>query len=146
MPANNWAFPAILIAAMLLGIMFTFFQQRAYNAELNTVLRLSKGTDEMLVSGRGRSFRGGSIVVMLVDARQHRVTWASAMNGMTVFARFRPVPALLGPTDTALGRIEGKQLKQAVEMALAQVSARSATAENAGPRLARRRRPSVNTR
>lgn len=26
----DWKFPAILIAAMLLGVAFTYFQQRAY--------------------------------------------------------------------------------------------------------------------
>ncbi|GAA2179890.1 hypothetical protein GCM10009785_08450 [Brooklawnia cerclae] len=141
MSASDWVFPAILIAAMVLGVVLTFFQQRAYSTELNTVLRLSKGRDEMLVSGRGRSFRGGSIVIMLVDAEQRRVTWASAMNGISVFARFRPVPALLGAADTAVERAEGKQFKQAVEMAVAQLTARSSVTPETNSRFVRRKRP-----
>lgn len=124
MAPGDWRFPAILVTSMVIAMILTFFQHRAYNRQLNVALAASKRKSEMLVSGRGRSFRGGAIVVLLVDTATREITWASAMSGLTVFARFKEVPALLGPVDTATERLSkpAKQLVKAVEMALEQVA------------------------
>lgn len=38
MNALDWRFPAILVAAMMLGLLLTWVQMRSYNAELNRAL------------------------------------------------------------------------------------------------------------
>lgn len=121
MSTPDWRFPALLITAMLLAMLLTYFQQQAYSRELNRTLDRASGDHLMLVSGRGRSFRGGAIVIMVVDVVHRQIVAASAMSGLTVFARFRPSPRLLGPLDDAEQRVSGRQIRAAVQMAAAQV-------------------------
>ena len=121
MPGVDWRFPAYLVGAMALGLVLTYIQMRAYNAEVNRALRVARGDHLMLVSGRGRSFRGGAIVIAIVDILTREIIWARSMVGATVFARFRNAPELVGPMAGAVDRVQGKQYKAAVEMALAQV-------------------------
>ncbi len=121
MTTSDWRFPALLITAMLLAMVFTLLQQRAYTRELNRTLGRASGDHLMLVSGRGRSFRGGAIVIMIVDLAQRQIVEASVMSGLTVFARFRPEPRLTGPLEGVVDRINGTQIKAAVQMATAQI-------------------------
>lgn len=121
MATSDWRFPALLITAMLLAMVFTLLQQRAYTRELNRTLGRASGDHLMLVSGRGRSFRGGAIVIMIVDLAQRQIVEASVMSGLTVFARFRPEPRLTGPLEGVVDRINGTQIKAAVQMATAQI-------------------------
>ncbi|MDF1489317.1 transcriptional regulator GutM [Tessaracoccus caeni] len=118
----DWKFPAILIVAMLLGVLLTYFQQRAYVRELNRVLKDNSGEHLRLVSGRGRTWRGGAIVILVVDMMRREIVAASKLSGLSVFARFRLAPALLGPVEGAVERVKGKPSKAAVEMALAQTA------------------------
>lgn len=156
MGALDWRFPAILVAAMLLGLLLTYVQMRSYNTELNRATRVARGEHLMLVSGRGRSITGGAIVIAIVDTTARSIIWARALAGRSVFARFHDAPALLGDMDGAVDRARGKQLKAAVEMALAQAGSapaaeaspaeQSTTTNNApapatGPRLVRKRVP-----
>lgn len=153
MDALDWRFPAILVGAMLLGLLLTWVQMRSYNAELNRALRAVRGEHLVLVSGRGRSLAGGAIVIAVVDTRARRVIRARALAGRSVFARFHDAPELVGDLTGAVDRVRGRQLKAAVEMALAQVDASAAaddpaptTTNNApvpatGPRPIRRRVP-----
>lgn len=117
----DWRFPAILIVAMLLGMGLTFLQQQSYSRQLNHALTRASGDHLMLVSGRGRSFMGGAIVILIVDQLTRQVVWASLMAGRTTFARFHDAPHLLGPVDGAVARASGKQVKAAVQMALSQL-------------------------
>ena len=117
----DWKFPAILISVMLVGIALTYLQQRAYARELNRLLSVHIGEHLMLVSGRGRTWRGGAIVILVVHRLTAHIVTASRLSGLTVFARFRPVPALLGPAEGAVDRIKGRPTKAAVAMALEQV-------------------------
>lgn len=121
MPIVDWRFPVILIIAMVLSLTMTYLQMRAYNVQLNRALRMANGEHLMLVSGRGRSMRGGAIVIAIVDIFTREVVYARAMTGASIFARFRDVPALLGPMTEAANRVRGKQFKAAVEMAMQQV-------------------------
>lgn len=116
----DWKFPALLVAAMLLAMVFTYLQQRAYSRELNRTLSKASGNHLMLVSGRGRSFRGGAIVIMIVDLVHRQIVEASLMSGLTIFARFRPSPQLIGSVDGAQDRVKGSRVKAAVQMAIAQ--------------------------
>ncbi|MGJ3509442.1 transcriptional regulator GutM [Enemella sp. A6] len=126
---GNWVFPAILGAALLIGVAMTFLQQCAYNKHLNEAMAQSRGAHDVLASGQGRSPLGGAVVILIVDAATREITWATAMVGATVFSRFRPRPQLLGPVDTAADRVNGKQFKHAVEMAVAQVKPAVARAD-----------------
>lgn len=132
MSTVDWRFPTLLIAAMLLGLALTYLQMRTYNSELNRALRRIGGQHLALVSGRGRSWRGGAILIAIVDILNGQIVSARAMTGATVFARFRDLPALQGPVGTAVERVTGKQLRTAVEMALAQLPA-AATGDQAEP-------------
>lgn len=118
---GDWMFPALLITAMLLALALTYLQTRAYNNQLNAALKVVDGEHLMLVSGRGRSFQGGAIVVAIVDTEGREIVWARAMKGRSVFARFREAPALLGPMEGAADRVKGKQFQAAVTMAMEQV-------------------------
>lgn len=113
----GWEFAALLAGAMLLGGLFTFWQQRYYNSTLQTMAAEHHERGKTLVSGRGRSPLRGAIVVMVVDSRSRRVIDARAMIGSTVFARFRPAPELHGPLSTAPDRARNNQLRRAVEEA-----------------------------
>ncbi|EPH06752.1 hypothetical protein HMPREF1531_00354 [Propionibacterium sp. oral taxon 192 str. F0372] len=118
----DWRFPAILVAAMLIGVALTWLQMRSYNAELRKASTAMTGEHLMLVSGRGRSMAGGAILIAIVDTATRQVVWARAMSGATVFARFRDRPELLGSVDGAAERVHGRQLKAAVEMAMVQLN------------------------
>lgn len=156
MNALDWRFPAILVAAMMLGLLLTWVQMRSYNAELNRALRAVRGEHLVLVSGRGRSIGGGAIVIAIIDVAARRIIRARALAGRSVFARFHDAPGLVGDLDGAVDRVRGRQLRAAVEMALAQVGASApadgppstttSTTSNApvlaaGPRPLRRRVP-----
>lgn len=125
----DWRFPAILIAAMLLGVALTWIQMRAYNVELRKAQKVMRGEHLMLVSGRGRSMASGAILLAIVDTVTRQIVWARAMAGSTVFARFRDRPELLGPVDAAADRVRDRQLKAAVTMALQQLSAANPTVD-----------------
>ncbi|MFV0452579.1 MAG: transcriptional regulator GutM [Propioniciclava sp.] len=140
----DWRFPALLIGAMLLGIVLTYFQQQAYKKELNRALGQGKGDHLMLVSGRGRSWRGGAIAILIVDTLTQQITWASVMRGRTAFARFRERPELLGPVEGAPERAEKPIVAEALTMALAQV--RTAPTDNPPASEVRPRRPSGTAR
>ncbi|WP_193104928.1 transcriptional regulator GutM [Brachybacterium sp. FME24] len=117
----GWQFPALLFLAMVVSGLLTLLQQRQYSRELTRVAEASRGSDDVLLSGRGRSIRGGAVLILVVDRANGRITTARGMVGASVFARFRDLPALLGPTATVSERTRGKQLSAAVTMALAQM-------------------------
>ncbi|MGO1285411.1 MAG: transcriptional regulator GutM [Brachybacterium sp.] len=117
----GWQFPAVLFLAMVVSGALTLLQQRQYSRELSRIAAASDGKDDVLLSGRGRSFRGGALLILVVDRGTGQVITARGMVGASVFARFRDLPDLLGPTATAAERARGKQLTAAVTMALAQM-------------------------
>lgn len=121
MDGIGWQFPAILFGAMMLTAVMSMLQVRRYNRELQAALKASAGAHDALLSGRCRSFRGGSIVVLLVDQKTQEITRARAMTGLTVLARFTDRPELLGPVEGAPERARGRALREAVAHALLQM-------------------------
>lgn len=117
----GWQFPALLLLAMVVSGLLTLLQQRQYSRELSRIASAPHGKDDVLLSGRGRSFRGGAVLILVVDRESGQVISARGMAGVSVFARFRDLPSLLGPTETVTERARGKQLTAAVTMALAQM-------------------------
>jgi DNA-binding transcriptional regulator of glucitol operon len=75
------------------------------------------GQPVALVSGRGKSFARGAIVVLAVDERSRRVVAAQAMKGSTVFARFRPQADLLGPLSSTTSRAHSAPMGKALQEA-----------------------------
>lgn len=132
----GWQFPALLFVAMVVSGLLTLQQQRQYSRELAQIAAGSHGKDDVLLSGRGRSFRGGAVLVLVADRATGQITTARGMVGVSVFARFRELPTLHGPLETAIERAEGKQLRAALSMALAQMPS---------PRRSRPRPPRTTT-
>lgn len=120
----GWQFPAILIAAMIISSLFTLQQQRRYAREVSTLAAASQGSEDALVTGRGRAFRGGAVVVLLVDVGTQEIITARGMTGATVFARFKDRPELLGTLDGAADRARTKQMAAAVTQAITQLPKR----------------------
>ena len=113
----NTEFALLLGGALVVGALLSWAQQRAYARTVRRMADQYSGQPVALVSGRGKGFARGAIVVLAVDERSRRVVAAQAMKGSTVFARFRPQPDLLGPLSSATSRahsaLMGKALQEA---------------------------------
>lgn len=132
---HDWKFPALLVAAMLLALLFGYFQQKSYASTVSRMARENSGQPtRYLVSGQGRGRTRGVIVVLIVDAVQEAVIEARRMAGVSIFARMKGAPDLLGPIDSIEERSAGKKDKQAAAMALTQY--RAAVAREEGRRAA----------
>lgn len=132
----GWQFPALLFLAMVVSGLLTLLQQRQYSRELSRIAAASRGKDDVLLSGRGRSLLGGAVLILVVDRTTAQIVTARGMVGASVFARFKDLPDLLGPTATATERTRGKQVTAAATMALAQMPS---------PRRVRGSRPRTRT-
>lgn len=106
--------------ALVVGAASAFLQHRAYSRAVNRLVQQYRGTTAALVSGRHKGKLRGAVVLLVVDERERRVVAAEAMRGMTVLARFRPMPDLLGPVDGAAGRTRSRALASAVSDAATQ--------------------------
>lgn len=114
-------FALLLLAALVLSALFSLAQQRTYSRATKRLGLSYLGTqDHFLVSGRGKGFLRGAIVLLVVDSTSERIVAAEAMVGSTVLARFKPRPELLGELSTAALRSNDKKLAQAVEYATQQ--------------------------
>lgn len=115
----DWRFPAILLVALLLGIVLSLWQNRAYAAEINTLARAFAGNKgRRLVSGAGKGRLRGAVVVLVVDTAERQVLDARAMTGATIFSRLRPAPSLVGGLDDVIERATSKKMRLAIENAL----------------------------
>ena len=113
----NTEFALLLGGALMLGALLSLVQQRAYSRTVRRMADQYSGQPVSLVSGRGKSFVRGTIVVLAVDERSSRVVAAQAMKGSTVFARFRPHPGLLGPLASAASRANSALMVKALQEA-----------------------------
>ncbi|WP_430591438.1 transcriptional regulator GutM [Humidisolicoccus flavus] len=113
--------------AILLGVVFVlmigsgFLQHRNYmRATERLRVRHADERGSFLVSGRGKGWLRGSIVLLVIDSATKKITDAEAMVGMSIFARFKSRPELLGPMSSAASRTKDPKVAQGVEYALAQ--------------------------
>jgi DNA-binding transcriptional regulator of glucitol operon len=113
-----WQFAALLLGALVLGIVLSLWQHRGYLAEVNAMAKANAGRDLRLVSGRGKGRLQGAVVVLLVDPRTMDIVEARAMVGATIFSRLKPAPELCGPLATVAERATNKHVKKAAESAL----------------------------
>ncbi|MGV8876266.1 MAG: transcriptional regulator GutM [Rhodoglobus sp.] len=114
-------FALILMAALVLSVVFSLLQQRTYSRATKRLGTSFIGVkNHFLVSGRGKGFLRGAIVLMVVDSTTTRIVAAEAMVGGTVLARFKPQPELIGDLDTAVLRTSEKKMTEAVDYATKQ--------------------------
>jgi DNA-binding transcriptional regulator of glucitol operon len=119
----NWQFAAILIGALVLGIVLSLWQSRAYMAVVNRMAKAHAGKDLRLVSGRSKGRLRGGVAVLLVNPNTRMIEDAAAMTGSTIFARLHPAPELRGPLDTVAERTQDTHLRKAAESALGMLPA-----------------------
>jgi DNA-binding transcriptional regulator of glucitol operon len=86
----GWLF--LLIGVLwLLQLVLAYLQARRFMARARALRRLGR----VSVGASPRRIRGRAYVVVAVGA-DDRITAAEALQGITVFANARPVPALVG--------------------------------------------------
>ncbi|MCI9889799.1 transcriptional regulator [Micrococcales bacterium 31B] len=115
----SWQYVALLVGALLLMAYLSFQQQRAYQAVVRDLSGQHSGPQLSLVSGRGKGWLRGSVVVLVVDRRARRIIDAREMQGSTNFARFKDAPYLLGNLADAGVRSTSTHTRKAVTEALA---------------------------
>lgn len=114
-------FAIVLVVALVLGILLSLWQHVSYQRATRRMVAEHQGAREsFLVSGRGKGWFRGAVVLLVVDSASSRIEAAEAMVGASVFARFRPRPELLGSVSSARERASDKRLGEAVESAIAQ--------------------------
>ena len=118
----DWRFPAELVLALVLSMVMSGVQMRAYMAQVNEIAKANAGKNLNLVSGRGKGAFRGAIAVLLVDPTTLEVVEARALVGFSVFGRLKPAPELEGPLKTVYDRAEarhkhlGTAVRQAISM------------------------------
>lgn len=85
-------FALFLVGALVANIGLSYWQSRAYTADINDLIRAHSGSALRLVSGRGKGWTRGAVVVLVVDPTTREVVQAKAMVGTTVFSRLHPAP------------------------------------------------------
>jgi glucitol operon activator protein len=114
-------FGLLLLVALVMSVGFTLYQQRTYqNATKRLGLAYLGAKNHFLVSGRGKGFLRGAIVLLVVNGDTRRIVAAEAMIGSTALARFKPHPELVGDLDTAPHRATEKKLSEAIVYATSQ--------------------------
>jgi glucitol operon activator protein len=119
----NTEFALLFGAALVLGAGGTLLQHRAYARAVNKLAAAYRGRTAKLVSGRHKGKLRGAVVLLVVDEATREVLAAERMTGMSVLARFRPAPELLGPVGDADQRATKPQLALAVQDARQQFAA-----------------------
>ena len=92
----GWIGYLILALALvwLLQIVGTYFQMRHYREVLGGITR--ERTEGYVGVGNAKARLGKGVILILVVDQNDLVVKALRMRGMTVFARFREAPELLG--------------------------------------------------
>lgn len=117
----GWEFAALLIGALLLGIVMSGWQSRLYGAGLTALAKAHAGKQLRLVSGRSKGRLRGAVVALIVDPTGDAVVDARVMAGSTVFSRFKPAPELVGPIAEVDQRARDSRVREAVAQALSMV-------------------------
>lgn len=120
---DDWGFPLIFLVALLLGVVLSLWQHRAYSNRVRTVAMRNDRSGLSLVSGRGKGFLRGSVVILVIDTLTDQIVDAEVMTGSTIFARFKAAPELLGSLKSVKERTENKFVLKALDDAMVQVKA-----------------------
>ena len=92
----SWIAYAILILAVawVLQIVGTYFQMRHYREVLGAITR--EGGEGFVGVGNAKAAFGKGVILILVADENDVVKRALRMRGMTIFARFKEAPDLVG--------------------------------------------------
>ncbi|QFU91774.1 transcriptional regulator GutM [Amycolatopsis sp. YIM 10] len=118
----TWQAAAIMVGGFVVAGFFSYRQHLRYARVINQVAAEENRAGVLLVTGRAKGWRRGAVVLLVVDRRQDSVTRALAMEGASVFARFRERPELNGPLGTLAERARSKAVAKAAAEALAMKS------------------------
>ena len=119
----NTEFALLFGVALVLGAGGTLLQHRAYGRAVARLAETYRGQAAKLVSGRYKGKLRVAVVLLVVDETTRQVLAAEKMTGMSVLARFRAAPELLGPVGDADQRAARPQLGLAVQDAQQQFAA-----------------------
>lgn len=117
---DQLGFIALLIFAIVLSFAFSYQQHRAYVGAIREIADDHDRTGVVVVSGRGKGFLRGCVVILAVDSTTRRVLEARTMQGSTVLARFRRATFLEGNLKGVLDRATSAHMVTALEQATAQ--------------------------
>jgi glucitol operon activator protein len=84
----------ILAVAWILQIVGTYFQMRHYREVLGRITR--EGNEGYVGVGNSKATFGKGVILILVAGEDGVVRKALRMRGMTIFARFKEAPDLVG--------------------------------------------------
>ncbi|HEX6355938.1 transcriptional regulator GutM [Actinophytocola sp.] len=118
----TWQGLVLLLGAFAVAGVLTYRQHMGYQRAVNELAAEENRSGVLLVSGRAKHWRRGAIVLLVIDRRRGQVLRARAMEGASVFARFRERPELAGPVEAAEQRAGSKALAKAVHEALGMAS------------------------
>ncbi|MFC0672448.1 transcriptional regulator GutM [Brachybacterium hainanense] len=120
---DQLGFVIILIAAIVLSFAFSYLQHRAYSRTVREMAIAHDRPGVVVVSGRGKGFLRGCVVILAVDATTRKVLEARTMQGSTVLARFRRAPGLEGSLKTIESRSTSRWMTEALQQAAVQFRA-----------------------
>ncbi|TNC29472.1 transcriptional regulator GutM [Amycolatopsis alkalitolerans] len=118
----SWQVASFLIAGFVVAGFLSYRQHARYAQVVNAVADEENRSGALLVTGRAKGKFRGAVVLLVIDRRRHLVTRALAMEGASVFARFRERPELLGPVGSVESRTASKATAKAVKEALTMAS------------------------
>jgi glucitol operon activator protein len=118
----TWQTLVFLLGGFVVAGLLSYRQHLGYQRAVNALATEENRSGVLLVSGRSKGWRRGAIVLLVIDRRRGRVLRARAMEGASVFARFRERPELAGPVEDAEERAESTALGKAVHEALGMAS------------------------
>jgi glucitol operon activator protein len=104
----SWIAYVILLLALawILQIIGTYFQMRHYREVLSGITR--DGGEGFVGVGNAKATFGKGVILILVSDGNDVVRRALRMRGMTIFARFKEAPDLVGMSLDEL-RAEGRE-------------------------------------
>ncbi|EWS80405.1 transcriptional regulator GutM [Brachybacterium phenoliresistens] len=130
---DQLGFVVLLIAAILLSFAFSYLQHRAYSRTVRAVALAHDRTGVVVVSGRGKGFLRGCVVILAVDTTTRRILEARTMQGSTVLARFRRAEFLEGPLKAAPSRATSRWMEEALQQATTQYRETARSARRSHP-------------
>ena len=118
----TWQGLVLLLGAFVVAGLLTYRQHLGYQQAVNDLATEENRSGVLLVSGRAKGWRRGAIVLLIIDRRRGQVLRARAMEGASVFAKFRERPELAGPIEAAEERAGSKAMAKAINQALGMAS------------------------
>jgi glucitol operon activator protein len=102
-----WSLLLLVLGILwLIQIVGTYYQMKHYRKILGQITR--KGEEGYVGVGNSKARFGKGVVLILVVDEDGRVKNALKMRGMTVFARFKEAPELLGLSIDELRDEDGR--------------------------------------